>query len=120
MISFFERERRSYKRVTADFDLTYGPTPDEQSMTTGVEISEKGLSFRSSRALSSEVSLYIRLIVRAEDLPEMIEARVKHVDADIVGVEFTKVASSAKAAIAAVMACSVSAGPGRSDLPGNG
>ena len=110
MISSFERERRSYKRVTADFDLTYGPTPDEQSMTTGVEISEKGLSFRSSRGLSSEANLYIRLIVRTDDLPEMIEATVKHVNSDIVGVEFTKVASSAKAAIAALMACSAGAG----------
>lgn len=120
MISFFERERRSYKRVTADFDLTYGPTPDEQSMTTGVEISEKGLSFRSSHGVSSEASLYIRLMVRANDLPEMIKARVKHVNADIVGVEFTKVASSAKAAISALMACIASARPEASSLPGSG
>ena len=72
-------------------------------MTTGMEISECGLRFRSNGDLSFDARVYVRLMVNSADLPDLIEATVKHISSDIVGIEFTKVPSSSKAVIAQII-----------------
>jgi len=103
VISLFEGERRSSIRVSVEFDLTYGPTKDEQIMTTGIQIGEAGMSFRSNRNLSCGDKLHLQLIFTAGEPPVTIEAEVKHAESDVVGVEFTKMTSAAKTVVAAIL-----------------
>jgi len=103
MISLFEREKRSSTRISVHFDLTYGPTKDEQTMTTGIEIGEAGMSFRSNRNFSLGDKLHLQLVFNAGEPPVTMEAEVKHAENDVVGVEFTKMTGAAKTAIAAIL-----------------
>jgi|SRR5579872_7057823 len=96
---FLGREKRSQSRVVGDFDLTYGYGEDDQRMTTGIEISESGLRFRSEGGFASGQKLFIQLLSTDEEVPSTIEVEVKHSTSDCVGAEFVGVTKSGKAAI---------------------
>jgi len=73
---FAKRERREYPRRPARFDLMYG-RGEQLTLTTGVDISEGGLSFLSKSPIPEGTKLDMRLLISPEDQEDIIELKSK-------------------------------------------
>jgi len=94
MFKFFKDERRHAKRFKVSVDLTYGSNADDQTMTTALDLSDTGVSFRSSKTFQTGQIIRVQLPLPDDPGTHLaLEAEIKHCEQSIIGVAFRNLSS---------------------------
>jgi hypothetical protein len=91
----FQQERRIWPRRQARLEVMYGTTPP-LTLTSSVDISNRGVAFESPKAYGLGTSLAIQVLVDSARRDEgwfYAQAKVARIENGVVAVEFMKVSA---------------------------